>query len=53
MLEVWANERGYASNEWMTLPQANKLGFFVQKGEHGVPIENLNTMTAQKAKRCL
>ena len=27
MLEVWAEDKGYASNEWMTLPQANKLGF--------------------------
>ena len=50
MLEVWANERGYASNEWMTLPQANKLGFFVQKGEHGVPIEKFEYYDRTKGK---
>ena len=50
MLEVWANEHGYASNEWMTLPQANKLGFFVKKGEHGVPIEKFEYYDRTKGK---
>lgn len=50
MLEVWAEDKGYASNEWMTLPQANKLGFYLQKGEHGVPIEKFEYYDRTKGK---
>lgn len=39
-LLLWAAalERGYRSHSWMTMRQANMLGAFVRKGEHGCPI---------------
>jgi antirestriction protein ArdC len=38
LLWLTATERGYASNEWFTMHQANTLGARVRKGEHGTLI---------------
>lgn len=34
-----AQEKGYRSNEWMTLRQANKLGYFIKRGERPTPVQ--------------
>lgn len=50
LLEVMAQESGYASNDWMTNIQARKLGYYVKKGDHGVPIEYFNYIDKNENK---
>lgn len=49
VLLLWLTviERGYASNEWFTMHQANTLGARVRKGEHGTLVTFWRTITVQ------
>lgn len=49
VLLLWLTmiERGYASNEWFTMHQANTLGAHVRKGEHGTLVTFWRTITVQ------
>lgn len=47
LLWLTMSERGYVSNEWFTMRQANALGARVRKGEHGTLVTFWRTITVQ------
>lgn len=59
-LLITAKERGYTDNRWLTYSQANKKGWKIKKGEHGIRVEfwtdkkvveEINQETGKKEKK--